>query len=72
MRLNDSIIKNLKPTDQSYYVFRNDIGKKHYDRYDYIVESRETTLKWEKALQFLLTNDGLDEINLIVEKKKGL
>ncbi|ECI4078743.1 DUF4102 domain-containing protein [Salmonella enterica subsp. salamae] len=24
MRLNDSIIKNLKSTDQSYYVFRND------------------------------------------------
>ncbi|EAV1731615.1 DUF4102 domain-containing protein [Salmonella enterica] len=24
MRLNDSVIKNLKATDQSYYVFRND------------------------------------------------
>ncbi|MDE9621635.1 hypothetical protein [Citrobacter portucalensis] len=26
------------------------IGKKHYDRYDYIIEKRETTLKWEKAM----------------------
>lgn len=24
MRLNDSVIKNLKATDQSYYVFRSD------------------------------------------------
>lgn len=48
------------------------IGKKHYDRYDYIIEKRETTLKWEKALQVLLSENGLDEINLIIEKKKTL
>lgn len=48
------------------------IGKKHYDRYDYIIEKRETTLKWEKALQVPLSNDGLNEINLIIEKKKSL
>lgn len=48
------------------------IGKKHYDRYDYIVEKRETTLKWERAMQILLTNDGLNEIRLIVEKEQEL
>ncbi|MDE9621454.1 hypothetical protein L2111_25785, partial [Citrobacter portucalensis] len=48
------------------------IGKKHYDRYDYIVEKRETILKWEKAMQILLTNDGLNEIRLIVEKQQEL
>lgn len=45
-------------------------SEKHYDRYDYIIEKRETTLKWEKALQVPLSNDGLNEINLIIEKKK--
>ncbi|ASG87347.1 hypothetical protein DTG75_15030 [Salmonella enterica subsp. salamae] len=48
------------------------IGKKHYARYDYIVEKRETTLKWEKAIQILLTKDGLTEINLIIEKERAL
>lgn len=48
------------------------IGKKHYDRYDYIVEKRETTLKWEKVIQILLTKDGLTEINLIIEKERAL
>lgn len=48
------------------------IGKKHYDRYNYIIKKRETTLKWEKALQVLLSNDGLNEINLIVNKEKLL
>ncbi|EDW4021902.1 hypothetical protein AH333_002644 [Salmonella enterica subsp. salamae] len=38
------------------------IGKKHYERYDYIVEKREATIKWEKAMQILLTNDGIAEI----------
>lgn len=47
-------------------------SKKHYDRYDYIIEKREITLKWEKALQVPLSNDGLNEINLIIEKKKSL
>lgn len=45
-------------------------SKKHYDRYDYIIEKREITLKWEKALQVPLSNDGLNEINLIIEKEK--
>ncbi|SUF56071.1 Uncharacterised protein [Salmonella enterica] len=48
------------------------IGKKHYDRYNYIIKKRETTLKWEKALQVLLSKNGLDEINLIIEKEKTL
>ncbi|EDH0695001.1 hypothetical protein QF91_002480 [Salmonella enterica subsp. salamae] len=48
------------------------IGKKHYARYDYIVEKRETTLKWEKAIQILLTKDGLTEIDLIIEKERAL
>ncbi|WP_409365282.1 site-specific integrase [Citrobacter portucalensis] len=48
------------------------IGKKHYDRNDYIVEKRETTLKWEKAIQILLTKYGLMEINLIIEKEREL
>ncbi|HBC7345123.1 TPA: hypothetical protein KE234_003507 [Citrobacter koseri] len=48
------------------------IGKKHYGRYDHIIEKRETTLKWEKAMQILLTNDGLNEIRLIVGKEQEL
>lgn len=48
------------------------IGKKHYDRYDYIVEKRETTIKWEKAMQMLLANDGVTEIQLIIEKEREL
>lgn len=48
----------------------NKIIEKHYDRYDYIIEKREITLKWEKALQVPLSNDGLNEINLIIEKKR--
>lgn len=46
------------------------IGKKHYGRYDYIIEKRETTSKWEKALQILLSSSGLNEINLIINKEK--
>lgn len=38
------------------------IGKKHYERYDYIVEKREATIKWEKAMQILLTNNGIADI----------
>ncbi|POT55619.1 hypothetical protein C3432_21505 [Citrobacter amalonaticus] len=48
------------------------IGKKHYERYDYIIEKRETTLKWEKALHILLSKNGLNEINLIIGKVKTL
>lgn len=61
--------------NEKYIVNQNankSIGKKHYDRYDYIVEKRETTLKWEKAIQILLTKDGLTEINLIIEKERAL
>ncbi|HCB1764080.1 MULTISPECIES: hypothetical protein [Citrobacter] len=50
----------------------SNIGKKHYDRYDYIIEKREVTLKWEKALHILLSKNGLNEINLIIEKVKAL
>ncbi|MCU6172725.1 hypothetical protein [Citrobacter cronae] len=48
------------------------IGKKHYDRYDYIVEKRETTIKWEKAMHILLANDGITEIQLIIEKEREI
>ncbi|MGM8756088.1 hypothetical protein ACS6JK_18605 [Enterobacter chuandaensis] len=48
------------------------ISKKHYDKYDYFVEKRETTLKWDKALGILLSKDGLQNIEMIVEKQKML
>ncbi|SAZ51520.1 protein of unknown function [Citrobacter amalonaticus] len=41
----------------------NSPGKKLYDRDDYIVEKRETTLKWKRAIQILLTKDSLAEIS---------
>lgn len=43
------------------------ISKKHYDKYDYFIEKRETTLKWEKALSLLLEDDGMEIINKIME-----
>ncbi|ECG8258510.1 hypothetical protein FO131_14500 [Salmonella bongori] len=48
------------------------IGKKHYDRSYYIIEEREVTIKWNKAMQNLLTNDGIAEIQLIIEKEREL
>ncbi|ASG53919.1 MAG TPA: hypothetical protein DCM34_00295 [Salmonella bongori] len=48
------------------------IGKKHYDRSYYIIEEREVTIKWKKAMQNLLTNDGIAEIQLIIEKEREL
>lgn len=43
------------------------ISKKHYDKYDYFIEKRETTLKWEKVLSLLLEDDGMEIIHKIME-----
>ncbi|MGR5943785.1 hypothetical protein [Enterobacter sp. C4G1] len=48
------------------------ISKKHYDKYDYFIEKREATLKWEKAISLLLSVDGLKGIEIIVENQNTL
>lgn len=48
------------------------ISKKHYDKYDYFIEKRETTEKWVKALNLLLSIEGLKEIEMIVENQNSI
>ncbi|MGX5026401.1 hypothetical protein ACWKYF_05595 [Enterobacter asburiae] len=48
------------------------ISKKHYDKYDYFIEKRETTLKWDKALNLLIDDNGIAIIDDIIENKKAL
>lgn len=45
------------------------ISKKHYDKYDYFIEKRETTEKWQKALDILLQDNGVEMIQLVIEKE---
>lgn len=48
------------------------IGKKYYDKYDYFIEKRETTLKWEKAINILLKEKVIQMIEKIAQKEEIL
>ncbi|WP_156167795.1 hypothetical protein [Enterobacter sp. BIDMC92] len=45
------------------------ISKKHYDKYDYFIEKRETTEKWQKTLDILLQDNGVEMIQRVIEKE---
>lgn len=54
------IKKNMRDIVQ--YHVNSDVSSKHYDRYDYFNERKETTLRWELCLNTLLMENWKNEI----------